>query len=140
MAGRPFMRTVDVRDGWLGARVGGAGAWADNRSAAGALQVAPAAARVRGPGSGGPGQGTRVQPASSTAAAMSARSTGRSAVTVTVPLARSTVTDRTPSTAEISWVTARWQCAQLIPLTWKVVEPMNVCGVLESMGTPRSWT
>jgi hypothetical protein len=34
-------------------------------------------------------------------------------------------------------VTARWQCAQVIPVTVKVVEPMKVRGVLRSMGTPR---
>src|SRR3954452_12962496 len=72
---------------------------------------------------------------------MSARSTGRSAVTVTVPLARATVTDSTPATAAISSLTARSQCAQVMPLTWKVVEPMNVRGVADSMGSPRehSW-
>src|SRR4051812_49614105 len=68
---------------------------------------------------------------------MSARSTGWTAVTVTVPLARSTVTDSTPSTALISAVTARWQCAHVMPVTLKVVEPMKVWGVLDSMGTPR---
>src|SRR3954471_11128655 len=68
---------------------------------------------------------------------MSARSTGWSAVTVTVPLARSTVTDSTPSTALISAVTARWQCAHVMPVTVKVVDPMKVRGVLDSMGTPR---
>src|SRR3954470_11063619 len=68
---------------------------------------------------------------------MSARSTGWAAVTVTVPLARSTVTYSTPSTALISAVTARWQCAHVMPVTVNVVEPMKVCGVLDSMGTPR---
>src|SRR5919107_1319789 len=68
---------------------------------------------------------------------MSARSTGRSAVTVTVPVARSTATDSTPSTAAISSVTARRQWAQVMPVTVKVVEPMKVRGVLDSMGTPR---
>src|SRR3954468_13912919 len=68
---------------------------------------------------------------------MSARSTGWVAVTVTVPLARSTVTDSTPSTALISAVTARWQCAHVMPVTVKVVEPMKVRGVLDSIGTPR---
>src|SRR3954447_20683195 len=68
---------------------------------------------------------------------MSARSTGWAAVTVTVPLARSTVTDSTPSTALISAVTARWQCAHVMPVTVKVVEPMKVRGVLDSIGTPQ---
>src|SRR3954469_9765530 len=58
------------------------------------------------------------------------------AVGGTVPRARSTVTDATPVTAAISSVTARWQCAQVMPLTWKVVEPMKVRGVPDSMGTP----
>src|SRR4051794_33936296 len=39
---------------------------------------------------------------------------------------------------EISWGTARWQWAQVMPVTVKVVEPMNVRGVLDSMGTPRT--
>src|SRR4051794_33187294 len=69
---------------------------------------------------------------------MSARSTGRSAVTVTAPLARSTATDSTPATAAISSVTARWQCSQVMPVTVKVVEPMKVRGVPDSMGTPRA--
>src|SRR4051794_31168230 len=68
---------------------------------------------------------------------MSARSTGGAAVTVTVPVARSTVTESTPSTPEISSVTARWQCAHVMPVTVKVVEPMKVRGVLDSIGTPR---
>src|SRR3954454_5423742 len=68
---------------------------------------------------------------------MSARSTGRSAVTVTVPLARSTVTVSTPPTAEISSVTARSQCAHVMPRTAKVVAPMKVRGVSLRMGTPR---
>src|SRR4051794_41572466 len=68
---------------------------------------------------------------------MSARSTGWAAVTVTVPLARSTETDSTPSRALISAVTARWQCAHVMPVTVKVVEPMKVRGVLDSIGTPR---
>jgi hypothetical protein len=36
-------------------------------------------------------------------------------------------------TAEISWVTARSQCEQVMPFTVNVVEPMNVRGVLDSM-------
>src|SRR4051794_31480233 len=67
---------------------------------------------------------------------MSARSTGSVVVTVTVPVARSTSTDRTPATAEISSVTARWQCAQVMPVTANVVEPVKVRGVSVSMGTP----
>lgn len=67
------------------------------------------------------------------AAAMSARSTGWAAVTVTVPVGRSIETAATPGTAEISWVTARSQCEQVMPFTVKVVEPMNVRGVLDSM-------
>src|ERR687886_496451 len=55
---------------------------------------------------------------------MSARSTGRAAVTVTVPVARSTTTDSTPSTAAISSVTARRQWAQVMPVTVKVVGPV----------------
>src|SRR3954452_14576938 len=68
---------------------------------------------------------------------MSARSTGCEAVTVTVPVVSSTETDSTPATELISSVTARRQCAQVMPVTPKVVEPMNVRGVLDSMGTPR---
>src|SRR5919205_751154 len=68
---------------------------------------------------------------------MSARSTGRAAVTVTVPVARSTTTDSTPSTAAISSVTARRQWTQVMPVTVKVVEPMKVWGVADSTGTPR---
>src|SRR3954454_10028402 len=79
-------------------------------------------------------QGTRTQPASSTAAATSARSTGRSAVTVTVPVAGSTSTDSTPSMAEISSVTATWQRAQDVPVTVKVVEAVEFVAVSDSIG------
>jgi alkaline phosphatase len=53
---------------------------------------------------------------------------------VTVPLVTSTVTDATPSTAEISWVMARSQCAQGMPFTVKVVEPTKVRGVPNNIG------
>src|SRR3954451_1601380 len=81
-------------------------------------------------------QGTRTQPASSTAAAAatSARSTGRSAVTVTVPVAGSTSTDSTPSMAEISSVTATWQRAQDVPVTVKVVEAVKLGAVSDGIG------
>ena len=42
-----------------------------------------------------------------------------------------------PDPGQISSVTARWQCAQVMPVTVKVVEPMKVRGVPDSMGTPR---
>src|SRR3954465_2292436 len=67
---------------------------------------------------------------------MSARSTGRAAGTVTCGGAGAAVAESTPSTPEISSVTARWQWAQVMPVTVKVVEPMKVRGVLDSMGTP----
>jgi hypothetical protein len=68
---------------------------------------------------------------------MSDRSTGQDEVTVTVPEAMSTETESTPGTAEISAVTARSQWPQVMPVTVNVVEPMNVRGVLDNMGTPR---
>src|SRR4051795_7680297 len=65
---------------------------------------------------------------------MSARSTGWVAATVTRPVARSTVTDSTPATAEISSATARRQWSQVMRRTEKVVEPTNVRGVLDNIG------
>src|SRR4051794_37868494 len=65
---------------------------------------------------------------------MSARSTGRAAVTETAPVATSTVIESTPSTAEISSVTARRQCSHVMPATENVVVPTKVRGVVLSIG------
>jgi hypothetical protein len=61
---------------------------------------------------------------------MSARSTGVFALTVTVPLVKSTSTESTPGTAQISVVTACRQWSQVMPSTVKVVLPTNVRGML----------
>src|SRR5690242_599190 len=67
---------------------------------------------------------------------MSARSTGRVAVTVTTPLVWSTVTVPTPSILVTSLMTSSSQRSQVMPATTKVVVPTNVRGVSLRMAVP----